>query len=238
MGLCVDRVGCRVLTWMRMKRIMPVPVPSWQRVSQRARPTLRERLSLSLSQSALLNRVTFVRVLMLLTRTLRVSTRTPTFLPTLSLQSTAPLPPRFHRLSGHQLRNSRFLATYATPSLFPQHHATMTYLTPPTPPPSWAYTPSLVTSTIADSIARTQALLAAIVALPKQDRTFDSVFRALAFRDGEESQECEPAVFLQYVSTEELVRDASVEGDKALQVSSSACTCLVMSCRSCPYSQM
>ncbi|KAI5478751.1 metallopeptidase MepB [Pseudohyphozyma bogoriensis] len=91
------------------------------------------------------------------------------------------------------------------------------YPTPPTAPPSWSYTPQHLTSTIESTISTTRALIDSIVALPKDERTFETVFRPLALREGEAARESEPALFLQYVSTEKEVRDASVEGDKQMQ---------------------
>lgn len=91
--------------------------------------------------------------------------------------------------------------------------------TPPTRPPVWSYTPSQIDSTIAASIETTRQLLTKIVALPTSERTFETVFRPLALREGNASKETEPALFLQYVSTEEAVRDRSVAADKELQVS-------------------
>lgn len=99
----------------------------------------------------------------------------------------------------------------------------MTYPTPPTAPPSWSYTPASITSAITSSISRTTALLDQVAALPKGERTFESVVRPIAIREGQMSVEVEPGVFLQYVSGEESVRDASVQGDKDLQVSCEVC---------------
>lgn len=95
----------------------------------------------------------------------------------------------------------------------------MTYPLPPTSPPSWSYTPESITAAITRSIELTNAQLDSVVALPIEQRSFDSVIRPMAVRDGEMSIEVEPGIFLQYVSGEAAVRDASVEGDKALQVS-------------------
>lgn len=86
-------------------------------------------------------------------------------------------------------------------------------------PPPWAYTAASITETVTAAIATTEALLDQIAALPKADRTFESVVRALALREGEQSVEVEPCLFLQYVSTDATVRDASVEADKLAQVS-------------------
>lgn len=93
------------------------------------------------------------------------------------------------------------------------------YPRPPTSPPTWARTPSGISSSIATSIAATSDLLSSVAAIPKSQRTFESVVRPLALGNGEEAREVEPAVFLQYVSGDKDVRDAAVEGDKKLQVS-------------------
>lgn len=88
---------------------------------------------------------------------------------------------------------------------------------PPVPPPSWSYTPEQITSAVASALATTEAVLDRIGALPQAGRTFETVARALAIREGEHAVEVEPAIFLQYVSTSAAVRHASVEADKAAQ---------------------
>ncbi|KAK4705328.1 DNA-directed RNA polymerase III subunit RPC6, partial [Phenoliferia sp. Uapishka_3] len=89
--------------------------------------------------------------------------------------------------------------------------------TAPVQPPNWTYTPENVDAAVEGTIDKTKALLDAIVALPANQRTFDTVFRQLALREGEAAKESEPAIFLQYVSTDEAIRDRSVAGDKKIQ---------------------
>jgi sporulation protein YlmC with PRC-barrel domain len=57
-----------------------------------------------------------------------------------------------------------------------------------------------------------------VAALPREQRTFDSVVRRLALREGESDRDAEPALFLQYVSEDESIRNEAVDGDKKLQV--------------------
>lgn len=119
---------------------------------------------------------------------------------------------RSSRLSLNSRPLSRSLATLVSMS------GNQSYPRPPTSPPSWTHSPASIKSTIAASIATTTDLLSAIAAIPQAQRTFESVVRPLALRNGEESREVEPAVFVQYVSGDKDVRDAAVEGDKELQV--------------------
>jgi hypothetical protein len=68
-------------------------------------------------------------------------------------------------------------------------------------------------------IADTDKLLDEIAALPKGQRTFDNTARRMAFHDQAADKGIEPGLFLQYVSQDEGVRNASVDADKKLQVS-------------------
>ncbi|KAL8280846.1 hypothetical protein RQP46_006850 [Phenoliferia psychrophenolica] len=92
-----------------------------------------------------------------------------------------------------------------------------TYPITPTRPPVWTLTPLQISETVADTIRKSTALYDQIVALPVAERTFESVFRPLALWEGEASKAVEPSLFLQYVSTEQAVRDESIAGDKKLQ---------------------
>ncbi|TXT07346.1 hypothetical protein VHUM_03066 [Vanrija humicola] len=88
---------------------------------------------------------------------------------------------------------------------------------PPIAPPNWSYTPETVKASVDKYISNTQKLLDEVAALPKEQRTFDSVVRRLALEDAVADRETEPALFLQYVHEDEAVRNASVDGDKAIQ---------------------
>lgn len=68
-------------------------------------------------------------------------------------------------------------------------------------------------------MSQTDKLLDEIAALPKEQRNFDNVVRRMGLYDSEADKEAEPSLFLQYVSEDEAVRNASVDGDKKLQVS-------------------
>ncbi|KAM0748837.1 metallopeptidase MepB [Meredithblackwellia eburnea MCA 4105] len=92
-----------------------------------------------------------------------------------------------------------------------------TYPTPPTKPPTWSLTPSQIDEAVATCISTSKALLDKVAALPTAERTFETVVRPLALGEGEADSQVEPALFLQYVSTDEAVRNKSIEGDKALQ---------------------
>lgn len=67
-------------------------------------------------------------------------------------------------------------------------------------------------------ITETDKLLDEIAAIPKEQRTFDNVVRRMGLYDSQADKEAEPGLFLQYVSEDEAVRNASVDGDKKLQV--------------------
>lgn len=62
------------------------------------------------------------------------------------------------------------------------------------------------------------ALLDKIAALPKEERTYETVIRPMALYDCKAGWPTEPASFLKYVSTDKAIRDASVEGEKKLSV--------------------
>ncbi|GAA6026223.1 hypothetical protein JCM10207_004276, partial [Rhodosporidiobolus poonsookiae] len=90
-----------------------------------------------------------------------------------------------------------------------------TYPLPPVPPPAWStYTAESIPTTVSTALEHSTAFLDALAALPKEQRTFDRVFRAYALETGKTDRSLEPALFLQYVATDEAVRDASVEADK------------------------
>ncbi|BGP41596.1 metalloendopeptidase [Rhodotorula kratochvilovae] len=94
----------------------------------------------------------------------------------------------------------------ADPSTYPQ---------PPVLPPRWSsFTPDIVASTVNETLAKSTAFLDKLVALPREQRTFESVVRPLALHSGEADRHLEPALFLQYVHADPAMRDASVEADK------------------------
>ncbi|GAA5981288.1 hypothetical protein JCM11641_005633 [Rhodosporidiobolus odoratus] len=89
------------------------------------------------------------------------------------------------------------------------------YPQPPVRPPAWAtFTPSIISSTTAATIKTSTALLDSLAAVPKDQRTFESVVRPYALRMGEADKELEPLLFMSYVSTDKEVRDAALEADK------------------------
>jgi Zn-dependent oligopeptidase len=90
---------------------------------------------------------------------------------------------------------------------------------PPATPPSWEYTPEQVTKSADDCIASSDELLTEVAALPKEQRTFENVIRRMGLHEVEVDSLAEPALFLQYVSQDEGIRNASVDSDKKLQVS-------------------
>ncbi|GAA5998615.1 metalloendopeptidase [Rhodotorula paludigena] len=90
-----------------------------------------------------------------------------------------------------------------------------TYPQPPVRPPTWtSFTAESIERTVADSLAKSDAFLDSLVALAPADRTFDSVVRPLALHSGYADRDLEPALFLQYVSADKALRDASVAADK------------------------
>ncbi|KAJ8293989.1 Thimet oligopeptidase [Rhodotorula toruloides] len=104
-----------------------------------------------------------------------------------------------------------------------------TYPRPPVPPPRWtsydaSRISSLVDSTLADAnsfldstLADANSFLDSLVAVPKEQRTFESIVRPLAIKMGEVDREIEPGLFMQYVHPSKEIRDASVEADKKAQ---------------------
>ena len=91
------------------------------------------------------------------------------------------------------------------------------YRVPPVAAPDWNWTPSRISSSAKAALSKSDALHDRIASLPKNERDYDSVIRAIALREGEMSTEVEPATFMQYVSTDADVRNASVEADKEAQ---------------------
>ncbi|ORY69423.1 hypothetical protein BCR35DRAFT_307983 [Leucosporidium creatinivorum] len=89
------------------------------------------------------------------------------------------------------------------------------YPTPPTLPPQWPSSAQQITSLADQAIVSSDELLSTIV--NQQDKTFESVVRPLAIHAGEEAKLVETGLFMQYISTNKEVRDASVEADKKLQ---------------------
>lgn len=150
------------------------------------------------------------------TRSSRTRTCSTTALsPYTSLRSALPAPTSSSR-SLRQLSSSA-LAKFATPiNLTNKMPLTASYPTPPTLPPKWIYTGDEITALADQAIKTTDDLLATIVG--QQEKTFESVVRPLAIHNGETDKSVEPAVFMQYVSTDKAVRDAAVEADKKLQV--------------------
>ncbi|GMK53814.1 hypothetical protein CspeluHIS016_0104000 [Cutaneotrichosporon spelunceum] len=92
-----------------------------------------------------------------------------------------------------------------------------TYPKPPTRPPHWVYTPKDIGTNVDYYITDTDKLLDEIAALPQGQRTFDNTARRMAFHDSAADKGIEPGLFLQYVSEDEGVRNASVDADKRLQ---------------------
>lgn len=76
-----------------------------------------------------------------------------------------------------------------------------------------------MTKLVDDAIQRTREVYDKVAALSEEQCTFETVARPIAFRMAKEAAEAEPSLFMQYVSTEAAVRDASVEADKKMQVS-------------------
>ncbi|POY73392.1 hypothetical protein BMF94_3730 [Rhodotorula taiwanensis] len=118
--------------------------------------------------------------------------------PTLSLRSLEP----------HRLRAFATAARYTMPS----------YPRAPVLPPRWAdYTPEHIPALTNKTLAEFDTFLDQLVATPRGQRTFESIVEPLALRSAECDRTLEPALFLQYVSTEKDIRDASVEADKVVQ---------------------
>jgi Zn-dependent oligopeptidase len=92
---------------------------------------------------------------------------------------------------------------------------------PPAKPLSWSYTADKVTSLVDEEIKLYDELLDKIAALPKEERTYETVIRPMALHDSKVGWLTEPASFLKYVSTDEGIRNASTDGDKKLSVSGS-----------------
>lgn len=88
----------------------------------------------------------------------------------------------------------------------------------PVLPPRWAdYTPEHIPALTNKTLAEFDTFLDHLVATPRDQRTFESIVEPLALRSAECDRTLEPALFLQYVSTEKDIRDASVEADKVVQ---------------------
>ncbi|KAG0655179.1 hypothetical protein C6P46_001105, partial [Rhodotorula mucilaginosa] len=93
-----------------------------------------------------------------------------------------------------------------------------TYPKPPVLPPRWAdYSPARIPTLTAETLADFDLFLDALARTPKHDRTFHSIVEPLAVKSAQCDRTLEPALFLQYVSTDKDIRDASVEADKAVQ---------------------
>ncbi|GAA5841054.1 hypothetical protein JCM11251_006796, partial [Rhodosporidiobolus azoricus] len=89
------------------------------------------------------------------------------------------------------------------------------YPQPPVRPPQWtSLTPASIASTVEAGLAKSTALLDSIAALPKDQRTFETVVRPYALWSGEADRELEPALFLNYVHPDKSTREASIEADK------------------------
>uniref|UniRef100_A0A0K3C5I1 BY PROTMAP: gi/342319282/gb/EGU11231.1/ Metallopeptidase MepB [Rhodotorula glutinis ATCC 204091] n=2 Tax=Rhodotorula toruloides TaxID=5286 RepID=A0A0K3C5I1_RHOTO len=93
-----------------------------------------------------------------------------------------------------------------------------TYPRPPVPPPRWtSYEASRISSLVDSTLADANTFLDSLVAVPKEQRTFESIVRPLAIKMGEVDREIEPGLFMQYVHPSKEIRDASVEADKKAQ---------------------
>lgn len=89
---------------------------------------------------------------------------------------------------------------------------------PPVLPPRWAdYSPTRIPTLTSETLADFDRFLDRLAQTPKHDRTFHSIVEPLAVKSAQCDRTLEPALFLQYVSTDKDVRDASVEADKAVQ---------------------
>ena len=91
------------------------------------------------------------------------------------------------------------------------------YPTPPVQPPRFPTDPATIKAQVDKGIQATKELYDKVAALSEDDCTFESVVRPIALRMAREAIETEPALFVQYVSTDVSVRDASVDADKAMQ---------------------
>lgn len=132
---------------------------------------------------------------------------------------------------------SRYISTSISPFVTAQRHFTASsrtrlatpistlfkmptsdkYPTPPVQPPSFPSDPATIKAQVDQGIEATRQVYNAVAALSEADCTFESVVRPIAWRMAREAIETEPALFVQYVSTDAQVRDASVEADKAMQ---------------------
>ena len=93
-----------------------------------------------------------------------------------------------------------------------------TYPKPPVLPPRWAdYSPARIPTLTSETLADFDRFLDRLAQTPKHDRTFHSIVEPLAVKSAQCDRTLEPALFLQYVSTDKDIRDASVEADKAVQ---------------------
>ncbi|KAM0786272.1 hypothetical protein ACM66B_001752 [Microbotryomycetes sp. NB124-2] len=91
------------------------------------------------------------------------------------------------------------------------------YVVPPVLPPKWVYTADDIRQTVDSSLRTTDDVLDSIGKLAPEECTFETVVRRLALRGGDQDKEIEPSLFMQYVSTDKDVRDASVAADKQAQ---------------------
>ncbi|BGP17854.1 hypothetical protein JCM10213_008348 [Rhodosporidiobolus nylandii] len=90
-----------------------------------------------------------------------------------------------------------------------------TYPQPPVRPPAWnTFTVSHISSTTDEVVAQSQALLDSLAALPKEQRTFETVVRPYALKNAEADRILEPLLFMSYVSPDKAVRDAAQEAEK------------------------
>lgn len=149
-------------------------------------------------------------------------TRSRLLTPTLTRTSKPqPLPLAPHRfpsfcLSTRLFSSSHHLQNLQTPTMPTANLAS--YPSPPVFPPNWkSYTAASIPLAVDEAIKQGNTLLDSIAALPKTERTFESVIRPYALKTAEFDREVEPSLFLQYVSTDEAVREASVAGDKKVQ---------------------
>ncbi|KAF8505246.1 metallopeptidase MepB [Hysterangium stoloniferum] len=87
----------------------------------------------------------------------------------------------------------------------------------PQPPPSWIHTPEQVLSITKETIEATRELQTRVANLPKDARSFSSVFLALADAEAKIEAITEPLAFYQNVSPSKELRDASNEAESLVR---------------------
>ncbi|KZV65296.1 metallopeptidase MepB [Peniophora sp. CONT] len=98
-----------------------------------------------------------------------------------------------------------------------KHHATMSKLTPPQPPPKWTHSAAEIRDITDAAIAENRALQDKIAALKPEECTLETVFLALAESEAVLDNTTEPLAFYQNVSPDKEIRDASNEAEVKLR---------------------